>query len=70
MSDTDTKFVGNLWRTVWKKFRTNLSFSSAYHPETDGYIEVVNRILGNILISLVYEHPKHWDLALAEAKFA
>ena len=53
-----TQFVSHFWRTLWKKFRTNLSFSSSYHPQTDGQTEVVNRILGNILRSLVYGHPK------------
>ena len=32
VSDRDTKFVGNLWRTIWKKLGTNLSFSFSYHP--------------------------------------
>ena len=65
MSDRDTKFVGNFWRTLSKKLGTNLSFSSAYHPQMDGQTEVMNRSLGNILRSLVYKNPKQWDLALA-----
>jgi hypothetical protein len=36
VSGQDTKFVGNFWRTLWKKLGTSLSFSSAYHPQTDG----------------------------------
>ena len=52
-----------------KKLGTNLSFSSAYHPQTNGQTEVVNRSLGNILRSLVYKNPKQWDLALAQADF-
>ena len=67
--DRDTKFFGHLWRTLWKKLGTNLSFKSSYHPQTDGQTEVVNKSLGNILRSLVYEHPKQWDLDLAQAEF-
>jgi hypothetical protein len=32
VSDRDTKFIGNFWRTLWKKMGTNLMFSSSYHP--------------------------------------
>jgi hypothetical protein len=36
VSDRDTKFIGNFWRTLWKKLGTSLSFSSSYHPQMDG----------------------------------
>ena len=70
VSDKDTKFVGHFWRTLWKKLGTNLSFSSTYHPQTDGQNQVVNKSLENILRSLVYENLKQWDLALAQYEFA
>jgi alpha-ketoglutarate-dependent taurine dioxygenase len=64
------KFIGNFWRTLWKKLGTNLSFSSAYHPQTDGQTEVVNRSLGDLLRSLVTEHHSQWDNILPQAEFA
>lgn len=55
---------------LWKKLGANLSFSSVYHPQIDGQTEVVNRRLGNILRSSMYDNPRKWDLALQQAKFA
>jgi hypothetical protein len=70
VSDRDTKFVGQFWRTLWKRLGTNLSFSSTYHPQTDGQTEVVNNSLGNLLRILVTEQGHQWDQILAQAEFA
>jgi hypothetical protein len=69
-SNIDTKFMGHFWRTLSKNLGTNLSFTSAYHPQKDGQTEVVNQSLGNFLRSLVTEHNSQWDQILPQADFA
>jgi hypothetical protein len=70
VSNRDTKFIGHFWRTLWKKLGTDLAFRYAYHPQTDGQTEVVNRSLGDLLRSLVVEHHTSWDQILPQAEFA
>ncbi|MBW0508652.1 hypothetical protein O181_048367 [Austropuccinia psidii MF-1] len=39
ISDRDPKFTSVLWTNLHKRFGTKLSFSTAYHPQTDGLAE-------------------------------
>ena len=36
VSDRDAKFTGNFWKYFFKHLRTNLNFSTTYHPQKDG----------------------------------
>jgi len=70
ISDRDVKFTGHFWRTLRKRLDTKLNFNSAYHRQTEGKMEAVNSILGNLLRSLTGENSQLWDCALAQAEFA
>ncbi|MBW0572204.1 hypothetical protein O181_111919, partial [Austropuccinia psidii MF-1] len=39
ISDRDPKFTSELWKNLHQLFWTKLSFSTAYHPQTDGLAE-------------------------------
>lgn len=70
VSDRDVKFLSYFWKTLWHKLGTKLLFSTAYHPQTDGQTEVVNRTMAAILRTLVSKNQKDWDVKLAHAEFA
>jgi hypothetical protein len=47
--DRDPKFASNFWRGLFKGFRTNINFNTAYHPNSNGKTERVNQVIENIL---------------------
>lgn len=47
-----------------------LNFKSAYHPQIDGQVEIVNQSLGNLLKCLAGSELKLFDLALSLGEFA
>jgi hypothetical protein len=45
MPDRGTQFTSRFWERLHKALDTQLRFSSAYQPQTDGQTERVNQIL-------------------------
>ncbi|MBW0553028.1 hypothetical protein O181_092743 [Austropuccinia psidii MF-1] len=45
ISDRDPKFTSALWTNLHRLFGTKLSFSTAYHPQTDGLAERIIQTL-------------------------
>ena len=52
------------------KLGVKLLFSTAYHPQTDGQTEVVNRSLSTLLRVLIKPNLKNWEECIPHAEFA
>ena len=58
------------WKTLWHLVGTKLKFSTTFHPQTNGQIEVVNLSLGNLLRCLMGEANWNQDSILPIAQLA
>ncbi|GJW67410.1 ty3-gypsy retrotransposon protein [Tanacetum coccineum] len=70
VSDRDPIFVSNFWKQIFQLSRTKLNHSTAYHPQTDGKNEVVNRCLEQYLRAMVTDRPHHWVRLLPWAEYS
>ena len=52
ISDRDPRFTGKFWKSIFKVLGTRLEISTADNPQTEGQIERVNRMIGEILPEL------------------
>ena len=69
VSDRDSVFTAKFWAELFKLQGVQLAMSSAYHPQTDGQTEVVNKSLKHYLRSFSADRPTEWAEWLYLAEF-
>lgn len=68
VSDRDSVFLSDFWKSLFVVHGTEFLMSSAYHPATDGQTKVVNRCLETYLRCMCGEHVKEWSMSLLLAE--
>src|ERR1051325_4161804 len=70
ISDRDPKFTSKFWTALFKLLETKLAMSTAFHPQTDGQTERMNRTLEEMLRAYTTYHQNQWDECLSATEFA
>jgi hypothetical protein len=69
VSDRDPRFTSRLWPSIKRALGTNLSISTASHPQTDGQSKRVIQILEDLLRACALEFGGNWEEHLSLVEF-
>lgn len=70
VSDRDKVFLSIFWKVLFHLQGTELKYSSAYHPQTDGQSEAVNKTLETYLRCYINGRHKSWMEWLPWAEYS
>ncbi len=68
ISDRHTILMSKFWTTLFKLLGTQIAPSTAYHPQTDGQSETVNRKTEEMNTSISQFQENNWDEQLVYLK--
>lgn len=60
VTDHDPVFTSNVWRDLFKMAAVKLKMSTAFHPQTHGQFEAVNKTIAMYLRCITGDLPRKW----------
>ena len=70
VGDRDPRTTSLFWQALFENMGTQLKFSSAYHPQTDGQSEIANSTVLDLLKCYVSDQRTDWEKYLPLVEFA
>jgi hypothetical protein len=70
VSYRDPKCTSKFWKGLFKGFKTNLNFSTTYHPWSDGKTKRVNQVIEDMLRMYVIDKQYKWEDYLHLVQFS
>jgi hypothetical protein len=70
VSDRDPRFTSRFWRSLQEALGTKLTFSTAFHPQTDGQTERTIQTLEDMLRLCVLDFKGSWIQYIPLIEFA
>lgn len=70
VSDRDSRFTSAFWRECFRLLGTKLRMSTAFHPQTDGQTERMNRVVEEAVRHYIAPDQSDWDQHLPLIEFA
>jgi hypothetical protein len=71
ISDRGPQFLCAFWKHFWNHFDTSPEHSTSFHPQSDGNMEIVNKLVIQYLCIYAHDNPSFWSqhLPLAESSY-
>ena len=70
VSDRDPRFTSRVWKQIQAELGTELKFSSAFHPQTDGQSERTIQTVEDMLRACSLSWKSQWDKHLPLVEFS
>ena len=68
--DRDPRFTMHFWKSFQKAMGTQLTMSTAFHPQTNGQSERTIQVLEDMLRACVLDHKGNWEEHFPLVEFA